>query len=223
MKTAEKIGSLTYEDMRSMKTSELESWIKKGTGALNPRIDRLSKHVKKEDVALDAYKEVMKSGGKFGLSKLKYGLDTSKFDDASRYRNRLVKELSRMSDFANYKTGTIAGAREYRKHQLSLITDDVKTDDMSTQEVNDIASEAWKTYEKYKEFMLKSGSASAILDSDQVLTWYKKNINASTDESDFEDMLNRMNSELDIKIKEAEIEDKKAYEITSSKSVWKPF
>lgn len=214
MTTAEKIGSLTYEDMRSMKTSELESWIKKGTGVLNPRIDRLSRHVKKEDVALDAYKAVIKSGGKFGFSKLKHGLDITNFKDAATYRNRLVKELSRMSKFANYKTSTITGARKVQKQREKIIGD--KTEG-SAQERSKRASEAWRLFNKFQDYAQSSGY---YVPSEELREWFEQNI-MDSDESDFDAMLEQMKIDLAMKREKMFEGFDEAYENTEYKPKWK--
>lgn len=189
MTIAEHIANIEYADVRKMSTSDIEQLVKRGASALNPRISRLSKHVSKKDISLQAYESVMKSGGRFGVSKEKYGLDLNKNGDKQKYRSRLVKELFREKEFASFKTSTIREARQYYKEQISLLEEElskkgVDINDISKDKIDYLISESWERFHKLQE-------THEYIPSDKLLVWYKEAKDRDLSSSDMDEYLKK--------------------------------
>lgn len=178
MTQAEYFASLQYEDYRNLTTKEIEDLVKRGSKVLNPRIDRLSRHITKKiengevkylskDIATDAYKSVMKSGGKFGYSKLKAGLDLTK--DKNKYRNRLIRELNREIKFARLKTSSVKQARVFKKEMKSIVMEAYGDtfNDLTLEDQNKIISDAWEEFHRQQELKPE-------VPSQQLVIWFKE-------------------------------------------------
>lgn len=201
MTIAEHIANLEYADVRKMSTSDIEQLVQRGVSALNPRISRLSRHVSKKDISLHAYESVMKSGGRFGVSKEKYGLDLDKNGDKQKYRSRLVKELFREKEFASFKTSTIRGARQYYKEQRSLLEEElakngVNIKDISKDKIDDLISESWESFHKQQE-------THEYIPSDKLLVWYKEAKDSDLSSPNMDEYFNKSYYD-DLKIEQEE-------------------
>lgn len=222
MTQAEYFASLQYEDYRNLTTKEIEDLVKRGSKVLNPRIDRLSRHITtglfgagtygSKTIATDAYESVMKSGGKFGYSKLKAGLDLTK--DKNKYRNRLIRELNREINFARMKTSSVTGARAYKKEMKQIVADAYGSmfKNLSIDDQNKLIAKNWEEFHRQQELRPE-------VPSDQLLTWFKeKNDSMNSDE-----MIKYLEERSNERIKQQEQEREELLKDTEYKPKWKNF
>lgn len=222
MTQAEYFASLQYEDYRNLTTKEIEDLVKRGSKALNPRIDRLSKHITtglfgagtygSKTIATDAYESVMKSGGKFGYSKLKAGLDLTK--DKNKYRNRLIRELNREIHFARMKTSTVTGAREYKKEMKQIVANAYGSTfkNLSIDDQNKLIAKNWEEFHRQQELRPE-------VPSDQLLTWFKE----KNDSMNSAEMIKYLEERSNERIKQQEKEREELLKDTEYKPKWKNF
>ena len=137
--TVEEILTMSDKARRKLNQKELSAMVSYTAKKLNARLSRLAK---RSDVVDYALKNVEESGGRFGAKGKTY--------------NQLQKELSRMREFYESKTSTVAGAREVAKKQTALIFGEGKAGraaagKLSQRQRKSILNQVFKAYRKFEE------------------------------------------------------------------------
>lgn len=147
--TLKELASL---DVSTASVETLEAAVKTAVSRLNPRIKNIGK---RKNTAKNAYNAIMESGGLFSLSSTKYDWGQTK----RSYRNALEREVARAQRFQKASTGTVKGAIEYHKQQVTILGDkytpqEVKS--LTEDELNTLIANEWEEFHKYRDANLGS-------------------------------------------------------------------
>lgn len=139
--------TLTYKELNNMDVGMLRRLASEQGKKLNKRVSNISGNKEASQIAV---KEVMTSGGKFGVRKIAKGGENEK--------TALISEIKREQKFQKAKSGTVRGAKQ-QKESIQKATG--KT-------AREYGKEKGKEYEKKEKARLKAKSKTGKLTKAQV-------------------------------------------------------